>query len=418
MINKAKTLSSRRAFLQTTAAVAMTTAGPLGLQGSWIPRRQGGAERPGLEARMTQALKPFLEQSELAGVVAVTGRSTGLDGLVALGKARLDGDHPMKEDTPFRIASMTKPLTAAAVMMLANDGKLQPSDLVETHLSGFQGIQVSEKSAGGKTVTRTPRTPLKVEHLLSHTSGLPAYPKELGDVYGKRKPGLGACVDALAKQPLQFDPGSRWAYCNPGIDTLGRLIEVLSGQDYSVFLTRRIFEPLGMANTRFFPTAADRSQAAAIYDRKEGKLVEVVQSWGTPPVDAVNPVPAGGLWSTGPDMAKAAMAFLKLARDPMLKGILPGTLMRDMLTIRTKGLKAGFTEGMGFGYGWAVVDQPTGITQRLSPGSFGHGGAFGTQYWMDPVKDRFVILMIQRQGLANADASPMRKALQEAVFES
>lgn len=405
--------NQRRRFLQTAGAACLS--GTLGAPG-FLQARSAKANGESLDSRISKALSPFIKDNELSGFVAVTGTSKGTDSLVCLGQANLAQGTPMVPQTRFRIASMTKPLTAVTVMMLVQEGKLKPSDLLETHLPEFKGIKVAVKGDGGKIELREPKEPLRVAHLLSHTSGIPVYPKVLGDVYGTRKPDLKGCVTELAKVPLDFDPGSKWSYCNPGIDTLGRLVEVLTGQSFAAFFTSRILEPLEMKSTRFFPTDEDRANAAGIYDRKDGKLVEVTQGWGHPPKDSVHPIPAGGLWSTGPDIAKACVHFLGLARKSLKEGILSPRSFHEMTQIKTGNLKAGFTEGMGFGYGWAVVKQPIGITKVLNPGTFGHGGAFGTQYWIDPVKDRFVILMIQRQGLANGDASPMRKAFQEAVF--
>ncbi len=369
-----------------------------------------------LESRMAASLQPFIEAGELSGAVALTGTSAGVEAVISLGKANLEQGTEMTPQTRFRIASMTKPLTATAVMILAEEGKLKPTDQLENYLPAFKGVKVAVKTASGKTDLQDPKNPLLIERLLTHTSGLPAFPKSLGEVYGARKPDIKTCVEAIAKLPLDFDPGAKWAYCNPGIDTLGRLVEVVSGQAFADFVAERIFKPLHMQTTRFFPTPEDRGNSAAIYERKEGKLAEVAGGWNKPPLDAVNPIPAGGLWSTGPDMAKVCVHFLGLVRGSLPKGILDSRTAKEMTRVHTGELAAGFTEGMGFGYGFGVVRKPSGVTAKLSPGTFGHGGAFGTQYWMDPVKDRFVVLMIQRQGLANGDASPMRKALQEVVF--
>ena len=132
---------------------------------------------------------------------------------------------------------------------------------------------------------------------------------------------------------------------------------------------------------------------------------------GLPP-HPKHPIPAGGLISCGPDLAK-------LYRMMLHKGALDGhrilseKAVAEMTRTQTGDIKTGFTEGMSYGFGWAVVKEPKGVTSMLSAGTYGHGGAFGTQAWVDPQKDLFVVLLIQRTGLANGDASPMRQALQE-----
>ena len=170
-----------------------------------------------------------------------------------------------------------------------------------------------------------------------------------------------------------------------------------------------------MANTTFYPTADQLMQVATTYDRKDGKLVAMPKLFLDYAGGAKHPVPAGGLFSNAGDLAKVyRMMLAKGVWDG--KRILSEASVATMTRVQTGELKCGFTDEMAFGYGWAVVKKPTGITELLSAGSFGHGGAFGTQAWCDPVKDRFIVLLIQRTGLPNADASPIRRALQEAVF--
>lgn len=365
-------------------------------------------------ARISESLNPFIDSGEISGVVVGTGTSKGVEEIVCLGKADLASGRGMTPDTLFRIASMTKPMTAIAVVQSAQAAKLKPSDLLAQHLPEFSGMKLKSRGQDGKSTLVDPQNPPTLANLLSHTSGLPAYPKALGDVYGTRKPSLAEAVKALAQEPLDFEPGSRWSYCNPGIDTLGRVVEVAWGQEFADCIVERIFKPLGMGDTLFFPSNEARARSASLYERKDGKLA-TVKTWAEPPPGALHPMPAGGLWSTAPDIARLCVHMLGLAKGSLKEGIITPKSAKDMTQVKTGDLKAGFTDGMGFGYGWAVFRKTTPTFPTLSPGTFGHGGAFGTQYWMDPVKDRFAILMIQRVGLANADASPMRVALHKAI---
>jgi CubicO group peptidase (beta-lactamase class C family) len=151
------------------------------------------------------------------------------------------------------------------------------------------------------------------------------------------------------------------------------------------------------------------------YARKGGELRAAPNSLIGAPENAKYPVPAGGLYSTAGDLAKLYQMMLKWGMHGDRR-IVSQESVQAMTRVQTGDLHAGFTEGMGFGLGWGVVRQPTGVTSMLSPGSYGHGGAFGTQAWIDPTKDLFVILLIQRDGLPNSDASEMRREFQRIAL--
>lgn len=367
------------------------------------------AEKPKLAA-IGPAMQKFVDSGELAGAVTLVGNREGVLDIQAVGFQRLDPQTPMKTDAIFRIASMTKPITAIGIMILADEKKLSPDDPLEKHLPEFRGRKV--RGADGKLVD--PKRPVLLRDLLTHTSGTPGFPKELGDLYGKRDKTLAEAIPLLAKLPLDFEPGSKWSYCNSGVDTLGRVIEVVSGQRYEQFLQQRVFDPLGMKDTAFYPNAEQTKRLAGVYDRKDGKLVEARGFLGLS-ADAKYPIPAGGLCSTAADLARLYRMMLNRGE---LDGhrILSAESVRTMTALQTGDLTCGFVNGMGFGYGWAVVRKPMGVTAMLSPGTFGHGGAFGTQGWIDPHKNLFVVLMIQRVGLPNGDNSEMRRVLQEIAF--
>ena len=355
-------------------------------------------------AAIKPAMQRYVDSGDLAGAVTLVGRSTGVIHHEAVGFRDLAARDPMQADTPFRIASMTKPITAIAIMILADEGKLSPDDDVSKHLPDFAGLTL----AGGAK----PKRQLKLRDLLTHTSGLGNYPPELGDVYGKRDRTLAETSAAVAKVPLMFEPGTKWSYCNSGIDTLGRVVEVASGKTFEAFLQERVFAPLGMADTRFYPTSADMKRVALTYGKKDGKLEAGPFGLVGLPANPKHPIPAGGLMSTAADQAKLYRAMLHKGQLDG-KRILSEKSVAEMTKTQTGDIKTGFVDGMSFGYGWAVVKEPKGVTAMLSPGTYGHGGAFGTQGWVDPKQDVFVVLMIQRTGLTNGDASPFRQTLQE-----
>jgi CubicO group peptidase (beta-lactamase class C family) len=397
----------------------------------------------GLSDRLRKGMQTFVDQKEIAGAVVLVGSRDRIVGLAAVGRRcvednlfrSIDDDFLMKHDTLFRIASMTKPITAFAVMLLAEQGELALDDPVEKYLPEFRGqMMVADRSEGSITLKK-PARPITLRDLLTHTSGLPGLPPPgLSDLYARRNHTLAEAVMAFSQRPLEFEPGSKWAYSNAGIDTLGRIVEVITGRPYETLLKERIFTPLGMDATTFYPTPEQLRNAAVTYDRKGGALQPVASSLIGPPAGAKYPIPAGGLYSTAPDLARFYRMMLARGETAADIGLVPttgpavppGTMgtwralsaasVDEMTRLQTGDLKAGFTEGMGFGLGWGVVRQPTGVTERLSAGSYGHGGAYGTQAWIDPHKGRFAILMIQRVGLQNGDASEMRRALQEIAF--
>ena len=362
-------------------------------------------------------MQQFVDQGELAGAVAVVGRHDRILSYEAVGVRNLDTRHPMTKDTLFRIASMTKPVTAIGIMMLVDEGRLSIDDEVEKHLPEFRGQMLVADRTNDSVTLKKPARKITIRDLLTHTSGLPGLHgiPGLADLYAKRDRTLAQAVMAISQRPLEFEPGSRWAYCNLGIDTLGRVIEVVSGQSYESFLQKRMFEPLGMVDTTFYPSWQQRDRTATIYDFKDGRLVAQADQRICPGENVCYPLPAGGLYSTGADLAKLYQTMLCHGAYGG-RQLLTEESVQAMTSLQTGELVAGFVPGMGFGLGWGVVREPAGVTEMLSPGAFGHGGAFATQGWIDPKQDLFVILLIQRLGLQpNGDASVMRRALQEAA---
>jgi CubicO group peptidase (beta-lactamase class C family) len=398
--------SSSRGVCVVVVALAVLT--PV-LHGADFDEAKLALIRPGMQR--------FVDELQIAGAVTVVGNSKGIVSLEAIGNARLDPVEPMAKDALFRIASMTKPITAAGVLILADEGKLKVDDAVEKHLPEFRGQMLIVERDTDRLVLGKPARPVTLRDLLTHTSGLADYPPGLSDIYRKRDRTLAEGILAVSQRPLQFEPGSRWLYNNPGIDTLGRIIEVVSCKSYETFLAERVFTPLRMKDTTFRPSKEQMRRVAGMYALKEGKLVLEANPLIGQPVEVRHPVPAGGLYSTGADMARF---YRMMLNGGTLDGerILTATSVQAMTRVQTGDLKCGFTPGMAHGLGFAVVREPQGVTGMFSPGTFGHGGAFGTQSWADPKRDLFVILLIQRAGLPNSDASDMRRELQRLAVDA
>jgi len=356
--------------------------------------------------------------SQVAGAELVVGSSKGIALHEAIGKQNLDSNEPLPKDALFRIASMTKPITAMGIMILQDQGKLSVEDPVEKYLPEFKGQMLLDSRMGDKVVLKKPERPITLRDLLTHTSGLPGgFPAGISDLYFKRNYNLAEATAMQSQRPLEFPPGSKWAYCNAGIDTLGRVIEVVSGQSYEVFLEERIFKQLGMKDTTPYPSEEQLKRLAGLYEFKDGKLNHVGYQLIGPVKGARHPIPAGGLFSTAGDLPRLYQMMLSAPTSGGNSGrqIISPAAVKQMTSLQTGDLQCGFTPGMGFGFGWAVTKEPQGVHAMMSKGTYGHGGAFGTQAWLDPEKDLFVILLIQRTGLPNADASDLRRELQEGA---
>ncbi len=367
---------------------------------------------PAQDAAIRAALQEAVDTRQAAGLVTLAGLREGPLRADAAGWRDVEAQDPVRSDTIFRIASMTKPITAIALMMLEDEGKLSTDDAVEKHLPEFKGQLLVKSRSAAETVLVKPPRPITLRDLATHTAGQPGGPPPgLADLYAKRHRTLAEAVMAYSQMPLQFEPGTKWAYSNAGIDTLGRVVEAVSGSSFEDFLEERLFRPLGMKDTFFYPTDATLPRLAKLYRKAGDGLAPAANFLGTP-VGGKFPLPAGGLFSTAPDLAR-------LCRMMLAKGVWEGkrilseAAVEKMTRVQTGDLKCGFTDHIGMGLGWQVVRTPSGPTASLAAGSYGHGGAFGTQYWIDPAKGAFYILLVQREGFGNGDASELRRRFQE-----
>jgi CubicO group peptidase (beta-lactamase class C family) len=343
--------------------------------------------------------------NEVPGAVTVVATRDSVLRMNAQGWADPEHKSFMRVDSIFWIASMSKPITAIAVLMLTEEGKLSLDDPIAKYVPELAGL----KTADGKT----PRITLR--HLLTHTSGM----GEATDEETKAARTLSDLIPAFASKPLAFEPGSKWQYSQSGILTLGRIIEIVSGFPFEVFLRKRIFDPLGMKDTTFYLSEAQIPRWV-IPARREGEQLvpaEIGLLYGHPPTWRGHyPASNGGLFSTAPDYTRLAQMLLN---GGVLDGrrYLTAESVRMMSTIQTGDLVTGFTPGNGWGLGVCIVRQPQGVTEMLSPGTFGHGGGYGTQFWIDTKRGVALIMMIQRSNFKNADESPARLAFQKGALE-
>jgi len=367
-------------------------------------------------AVMSFALQHFQDNNDIAGAVTLVVSPNGILGFEAFGLADIGAKRPMRQDSMFWIASMTKPITAMGVMMLVEEGKVKLDDPVEKFVPSFKGIQV--KTAQGLAA---PKRLITVRDLLTHTSGI-----STAAVTPAGQPidliPLAEMCDAYARNPLTSEPGEKWAYNNNAINVLGRIIEVAGGRPYADFIQERYFTPLGMDNSTFWPDIDDLDRMAKPYSKNKetGELVEAKNTRFSLPLD--NPkrtaYPAGGLFSCGSDLAKLYQMILSGGEKDGHRYLKTATL-KQMTTNQLGDMaKVSFTEGMQMGLGFHLVHNPNSVTESLSTGSFGHGGAFGTQAWIDPVKKRAYVLLIQRTDLPNSDGSEIRREFQKTAVET
>ena len=362
------------------------------------------------------ALQELQEKPEFAGAVTMVVGPDRIIALEAFGLADIASGRPMRKDSLFWIASMTKPITAMGVLMLVEEGKLGLDDPVEKYLPSFK----AQKLATPTGPVPTPR-PVTIRDLLTHTSGLSAASLTAANQPVDTVP-LAAMVDHSGRTPLISAPGAKWAYSNTGINALGRIIEVVSGQPYPDFVQKRFFDPLDMNSTSFWPDDTLQASLATPYrkDKATGKLIAAGNSRFSNPLQnrARTAIPAGGLFSTANDLAQLCQMILRGGELDGHRFLRPETL--KLMTTNQLGEmpKVSFAEGMRMGLGFHVVGTPIGVTESLSPGSFGHGGAYGTQAWIDPVRRQAYILLIQRTDLANSDGSEIRREFQKTAVEA
>lgn len=350
------------------------------------------------EARLAQLkarMKSFVEQGRTAGIVTLLAYRGQVIHADAVGYQNLETKTPMKLDSLFQIASMTKPITAVAVMLAEEDGLLTVIDPVEKYLPEFKDIQVKDGNSFVK-----PARPITIRDVLTHTSGMSGnYPEAVGDFmtfYRKRDKTLTEAVKFFAQRPLEAQPGTKWIYSNTGIAVAGRIVEIVTKKSFDQFLQERLFTPLGMNDTHFFLPASKNARVAQIYQLTESGLKKSVIE--PTRENAIYSAPEAGLYSSAADMFR----FLQmLLNGGGFKGkqILSRHSVELLSANHTGDLKpAGWSPGMGMGLGFQVVRNVEGMFRLQSIGTFTHGGAWQTYYFVDPRKELIGVLMMQRQG--------------------
>jgi CubicO group peptidase (beta-lactamase class C family) len=360
---------------------------------------------------VTAAMQDMVTRQEVAGTVTLVVSQDQTLHLACNGYADVATKRPMAPDTLGWIASMTKPVTGVAIMMLQDEGKLNVADPVAKYLPEFGRLKTPSGKPANLTITQ----------ILTHTSGL----GEASGPAAQAAKTLADLVPVWLAAPMQYEPGEKWKYTQSGINVAGRIVEVVSGLKFDAFLQQRLFDPLGMKDTTFYPTEAQRRRLATGYAKhKETGRLEPVPARADFGSRDRPPQGNGGLYSTAQDYARFCQMLLNRGRLGG-KRYLSEKAVQVLSSVHTGELPTGFFQVEAYGrhganYGWGIgtciLRTPhEGVAAMLAPGSFGHGGAWGTQAWIDPTKGVAYVLMVQRSNFPNSDASEVRRAFQTAA---
>ncbi|MEU3524578.1 serine hydrolase domain-containing protein [Streptomyces sp. NPDC038707] len=389
---------------------------------------------PGALARLDGHFARYVDEGRLPGFLVAVARGGRVAHLTTYGLRDVAAGLPVEPDTLWRIYSMTKPVTAVAVLLLVQDGLLSLDDPLDRHLPAFAGPRVYTGGSGDDVRTRPAAGPVLIRHLLTHTAGLTfgfyhrhpvdALYRAAGLEYSV-PPGkdLAGTVDLYARLPLQFDPGTQWNY-SVASNVLGRVIELVSGQPLDAFLAGRILGPLGMTDTGFHVTPGQADRLAELYGETDAGGIEPVP--GLP----VRGRPrflsgSGGLVSSAYDYHR----FMEmLRRGGELDGVRlldPGTLAlmtRNQLpggaTLRSFGApvhREPGMDGLGFGFNVSVVTDPARTLAPSHLGTYGWTGVAGTAFWVDPAHELTVQFLTQVRPKRLKVFPELRRLVHEAV---
>ena len=386
-------------------------------------------------ARIDRHFERYVADGRLAGWLALVSRAGRIAHVGWGGRRDLEAGTPVEPDTVWRIYSMTKPVTSVAAMMLWEEGHFELKDPVARFIPAFEDVRVYVRGSAQNPLTAPSREPMRIWHLLTHTAGLTYgfhHAHAVDEAYRAAgfewttPPGLdlAACCEAWARLPLLFEPGSEWNY-SVATDVLGRIVEVISGRPLDAFFAERILGPLQMRDTGFHVPEADAGRLAALYtpDPATGRATrnDAMGAAALKPPDALSG--GGGLVSTAADYHRFTQMLLR-------EGELDGVRLLGPRTVRLmasnhlpgdleefgRPLFAETTfEGVGFGLGFSVVEEPVRGRYPSSRGEFAWGGAASTAFWVDPAEELTVLFFTQ---LLPSSTYSIRPQLHQLVHQA
>ncbi len=398
------------------------------------------AEKVGLSTerlnRITDISQRYVDEGKLAGVITMVARKGKLVHFEAVGHKGADDPRPLKKDDLFRIYSMSKPITAAAMMQLYEQGKFQLNDPVSKFVPEFADLKVLNEDGAMVPAEKT----MTMHHLLTHTTGLSYGFNPAGDMIDKYykdaniwdAKDLDDFASIVAKLPLKFEPGNKWHY-SIAVDITGLIVQRLSGMPFDQYLQKNIFDPLDMKDTFFEvpKNKADRFLPNHYWDAQNNKLATIKEDSDS----AMRNYHQVSLHSGGGGLVSTAMDYMKFAEAMRKGGISSGKRILGEKTVKfmaknhlpgsisTSGvgespLAAAEQRGFGFGLGFGVITDAIKNGVMGSDGEFNWGGAAGTVFWIDPVEEIVVVGMIQLMGSPWTLRSDLKIATYQALTES
>lgn len=404
----------------------------------------------GLSPERLQRVDRFLQSSyidtgKIPGALTLIYRRGEIAHFSALGMAHVEESVPVREDTIFRIFSMTKPITSVAFMQLVEQGLVNLDDPVHKYIPEWQGLAVYKAGLHGAFQTTPTDRPMLILDLLRHTSGLTyGFQQSTNVDAAYRKVGIGELerhgtleemVQKLAEMPLDFSPGTAWNY-SVSTDVLGYLVGVISGISFDEYLRTHIFNPLGMVDTDFFVRPGDESRLAACY--ASGAMGPPSTESGPPRMFLIDG-PEGSMYRRPPTMlsgggglVSTASDYLQFCRMLLSGGSLGGVQLLSPRTIEMMTMnhlpgnqdlpslsRSLFSEaafnGVGFGLGFSVIIDPAQMPVPASNGTYSWGGAASTYFWIDPREELIGIFMTQ---LLPSSTYPIRRELSTLVYSA
>src|ERR1700722_5748039 len=380
-------------------------------------------------SRIHDAMQLHIDANDVSGAVTLVARNGQIVWFDAQGLMDSAAKRPMQKNATFRVFSMSKPVCGVAILMLLEEGKVRLNDPVSKFIPEFRGskVAVAQDRAANAPASDPPKyytvpstREITIQDLLTHVSGLasggPASSYELrGSMEMLGRGTLADMVPKFAASPLDFQPGSRWTYSAlAGFDTLGRVVEVASGMSFDQFLRQRIFAPLGMKTTAFHPGDDRWSSVVTAYHRAEGTLTKTENPNRLQSKTYFSG--AGGLVSTAEEYAQFA---LMLSAGGQLNGkrLLSPKTVELMSSVFVPDTLPGRAPGRGYGLSVEVVNDPVAAGRRVSKGSFGWDGAYGTHFWVDPKEKLIGVMMIQTDNPDRQVDRDFESAVMQAIVE-
>lgn len=385
--------------------------------------------------RIDRHFKQYVDDGRLPGWLVLVARRGKVAYLSTYGKADRESGTPVRADTLFRIYSMTKPITSVAAMMLVEQAALELTDPVERFIPAFADMRLYVGGPPTAPTTRPATEPIRIWHLLTHTSGMTYGFQRLHPVDAMHRalgfelstpPGcdLAECCERWATVPLLFDPGTAWNY-GVSTDVLGRVVEVVSGRSLDSFFREHILDPLDMRDTSFEVDPAASERLATLYTAdtkgKARRANNSSEGLGTTKLFSGG----AGLHSTARDyhrflsmlLGGGALDGVRLLGDHtvryMLRNHLPGGA--DLETLAQGAFSEATNAGKGFGLGFAVVEDPVAGKIPTSAGEFSWGGLASTAFWADPAEELSVVFLTQ---LIPSSTHPIRSQLRQLVYQA